>query len=56
MNVADLFPRAAHVQDKTLKSLQTDLTGKLYKPFDTTDSYNTMPQQIEKWLSDKGLS
>ena len=43
------------LKDKTLKYLQTDLTGKLYKPFDTTDIENTMPQQIEKWLADKGL-
>lgn len=44
------------LKDKTLKSLQTDLTGKLYKPFDTTDIDNTMPQHIEKWLSDRGLA
>lgn len=44
------------LKDKTLKSLQTDLTGKLYKPFDTTDIGNTMPQHIQKWLSDRGLA
>jgi len=43
------------LKDKTLKYLQTDLTGKLYKPFDTSDIENTIPQQIEKWLTDKGL-
>ncbi|HHQ4900498.1 TPA: hypothetical protein ACSP3M_001752 [Aeromonas veronii] len=43
------------LKDKTLKSLQTDLTGKLYKAFDTTDIDNTMPQHIEKWLTDRGL-
>lgn len=43
------------LKDKTLKYLQTDLTGKLYKPFDTTDVPNTMPEQIEKWLTDRGL-
>jgi hypothetical protein len=43
------------LKDKTLKSLQTDLTGKLYKAFDTTDIDNTMPQHIEKWLADRGL-
>lgn len=43
------------LKDKTLKSLSTDLTGRLYKQFDTTDVQNTLPQQIEKWLSDKGL-
>lgn len=44
------------LKDKTLKSLPTDLTGKLYKEFDTTDVENTMPTQIEKWLSDKGIN
>jgi len=43
------------LKDKTLKSLPTDLTGKLYKEFDTTDIENTMPKQIVKWLSDKGI-
>lgn len=43
------------LKDKTLKSLSTDLTGRLYKQFDTTDVANTLPEQIEKWLSDKGL-
>jgi nucleoside 2-deoxyribosyltransferase len=44
------------LKDKTLKYLQTDLKGKLYKQFDTTDIDNVMPPQIEKWLSDKGFS
>jgi hypothetical protein len=43
------------LKDKTLKSLPTDLTGKLYKQFDTLDIVKTMPEQIEKWLLDKGL-
>ncbi|MBS4034086.1 MAG: hypothetical protein KGZ85_06450 [Ignavibacterium sp.] len=42
------------LKDKTLKSLQTDLTGKLYKEFDTTDVETSLPQQINKWLQDKG--
>lgn len=43
------------LKDKTLIFLPTDLTGKLYKEFDTTEIESTMPQQIEKWLSDKGI-
>lgn len=43
------------LKDKTLKSLQTDLVGKLYKEFDTVDANNTIPSQIEKWLTDKGF-
>lgn len=44
------------LKDKTLKSLQTDLTGKLYKEFDTHDVKATLPEQINKWLRDKGYS
>ncbi len=44
------------LKDQTLKSLQTDLTGKLYKPFDTNDVEDTLPKQLEKWLSDKGFA
>lgn len=44
------------LKDKTLKSLTTDLTGRLYKPFDTTDVTGTIPLQIKKWLTDKGLT
>lgn len=43
------------LKDKTLKTLQTDLTGKLYKQFDTTDAAATIPPQVEKWLKDRGL-
>jgi hypothetical protein len=43
------------LKDKTLKSLPTDLTGKLYKQFNTLEIINSLPDQIEKWLSDKGL-
>jgi len=43
------------LKDRTLRNLHTDLAGKLYKQFDTTDIDATMPQQIDKWLSDKGL-
>ncbi len=44
------------LKDKTLKSLSTDLTGRLYKPFDTTDVSGSMPAQVVKWLNDKGLT
>ena len=43
------------LKDKTLKTLQTDLAGKLYKEFDSHDIAETMPAQIEKWLRDKGI-
>ena len=43
------------LKDKTLQSLQADLAGKLYKPFDTQDVEGSVPAQIEKWLVDKGI-
>lgn len=43
------------LKDQTLNNLPTDLMGKLYKPFDPQDIENTLPQQIEKWLKDKGI-
>ena len=44
------------LKDKTLKSLSTDLTGKLYREFDTSDVAGTAPGQITKWLTDKGFA
>jgi len=43
------------LKDKTLKTLQTDLVGKLYKIFDPQDIINTIPSELEKWLRDKDL-
>jgi hypothetical protein len=43
------------LKDQTLTKLQTDLVGKLYKPFDTLDVENSLPIQLEKWLKDKGM-
>ncbi len=44
------------LKDKTLKTLQADLNGKLYKPFDTRNPGTTLPSVIEKWLKDKGFA
>jgi len=43
------------LKDRTLRNLHTDLAGKLYKQFDTMDVDGTMPPQIDKWLTDKGI-
>lgn len=43
------------LKDKTLDSLQTDLIGRLYEPFDTQNPADTIPPVLEKWLGDKGL-
>lgn len=40
---------------KTVKTLQADLAGKLYKPFDPHDPENTIPDQLTKWLEDNGV-
>lgn len=42
------------LKDQTLKALNTDLTGKLYKEFDTTKTKESINTAIEKWLKDKG--
>jgi hypothetical protein len=58
LEVGYLFGMGKNVlllKDQTLKSLHTDLTGKLYKEFDPQNIEDTLPQQVEKWLSDKGI-
>ena len=43
------------LKDKTVDTLQSDLTGKLYKPFDPHDPENTIPEQLTRWLKDNGI-
>jgi hypothetical protein len=43
------------VKDKTLKTLHTDLVGKLYKSFDPQKPNKTIATELEQWLKDKGL-
>lgn len=43
------------LKDKNLKSLQSDLVGKLYKPFDTQDPIKSIPPMLRQWLTDKGM-
>lgn len=43
------------LKDQTLKNLPTDLMGKLYKPFDPQNIEKTLPDQLEKWMQDKGI-
>lgn len=44
------------LKDKTLKTLQTDLIGKLYRSFDSQDPQKTISTNLEKWLKDKELN
>lgn len=43
------------LKDKTLKTLQTDLIGKLYTPFDPQDPEGSIPDSLDKWLRDKEI-
>ena len=43
------------LKDKTLTTLQTDLLGKLYRQFDPQDPERTIPNELSRWLSDKGI-
>jgi len=43
------------LKDKTLKTLHTDLVGRLYRSFDPQDPIRTVPRELSKWLKDKGL-
>lgn len=43
------------LKDKTVKTLQADLAGRLYKDFDPHDPDATIPAQLEKWLEDNGV-
>ncbi|HQU46696.1 MAG TPA: hypothetical protein PK867_28075, partial [Pirellulales bacterium] len=44
------------LKDKTLKTLHTDLVGKLYKTFDPQNPTGTIPSVVESWLFDKELA
>jgi hypothetical protein len=44
------------LKDKTLRALPTDLIGRLYREFDTRSVGNTVPAEVERWLTDKGLA
>jgi hypothetical protein len=43
------------LKDQTLRNLPTDLMGRLYKQFDPQEVEKTLPDQLEKWMKDKGI-
>ncbi|QGQ25614.1 hypothetical protein F1728_24305 [Gimesia benthica] len=43
------------VKDQTLKTLHTDLVGKLYRPFDPQNAKESIKSPIEQWATDKGI-
>jgi len=43
------------LNDKTLATLQADLTGKLYTKFDPHEPKATIPRELIGWLHDNGI-
>lgn len=44
------------LKDKTLKALQTDIIGKLYREFDPLDPVGTIPNELAPWLRSRSLA
>jgi hypothetical protein len=43
------------LKDRTLKNLNTDLIGKLYKVFDPQNISDSIAPQLQRWLHDKNI-
>ncbi len=43
------------LKDRTLKTLQTDLVGKLYRPFDPQSTKESIKLPVQQWATDKGI-
>lgn len=43
------------LKDSTVRTLQADLIGKLYREFDPQDPRKTIPPQVLAWMDDKGF-
>lgn len=43
------------LKDRALPTLQADLVGKLYREFDPLDPFDTIPNELSRWLKDKGI-
>lgn len=44
------------LKDRTLKSLNADLIGRLYREFDSYKPDTSIPPQLNKWLNDRELT
>ena len=44
------------LKDKTLKTLQADLVGHLYKAFDPQRPMDSIPQLVKKWVNDREIA
>jgi hypothetical protein len=43
------------LKDRTLRALQTDLGGHIFRIFDPQDPITTIPPELTKWATDKGI-
>ncbi len=43
------------LKDKTLTAIPTDVVGKLYRQFDPQDPEGSIPQQLARWVDEKGF-
>lgn len=43
------------LKDRTLKTLHTDLVGRLYRTFDPQDPVKSIPPELTKWMRDRGI-
>jgi hypothetical protein len=43
------------LKDKTLRTLHTDLVGKLYRAFDPLDPESSIPNELFTWMDQKGF-
>ncbi len=50
-----LFKPVLLLKDETIKTMQADLMGKLYKSFDPHSLEDTIKHSTQKWIQDKGL-
>jgi hypothetical protein len=44
------------LKDQSLRTLPADLVGRLYRPFDSLHPLETAPQELLRWLSDRGIA
>ena len=42
------------LKDRTLRSLNTDLVGKLYRPFDPLSPLESIQKELGRWLHERG--
>lgn len=43
------------LKDRTLRTLHTDLVGKIYRTFDPQTAAETIPEQLRQWMDDRGI-